>query len=193
MYPRLRRRLVPLCGLLALSALLVAPSAQAQTIRINGGSTTLEPDSGAVRAIVGAGIDVSAIAPGRAGAAGFTLPIVRGSITRRRAVVTHRGGIALTRGDQGVTLTNLVVTLDRTPDVTAVVNGGTRVSILDLGGRAPRITRTRTSVRVSNLTVRLTPAAATALNTAFATSLFKPRQVLGQTTTRARVAAPRRR
>lgn len=178
---------------MVLGALLVAPAAEAQTIRVNGGSTTLKPDSGAVRAIFGLGIDVSAVAPGRAGAAGFTLPIVRGSITRRRAVVTHRGGIALTRGDQAVSLTDLVVTLDRTPDVTAVVNGGARISILDLGGRAPRVTPTRTSVRVSNVTVRLTPAAAGALNSAFATSVFKPRQVLGQTTTRARVAAPRRR
>jgi len=178
---------------MVLGALLVAPAAEAQTIRVNGGSTTLKPDSGAVRAIFGLGIDVSAVAPGRAGAAGFTLPIVRGSITRRRAVVTHRGGIALTRGDQAVSLTDLVVTLDRTPDVTAVVNGGARISILDLGGRAPRVTPTRTSVRVSNVTVRLTPAAAGALNSAFATSVFKPRQVLGQTTTRARVAASRRR
>ena len=52
---------------MVLGALLVAPAAEAQTIRVNGGSTTLKPDSGAVRAIFGLGIDVSAVAPGRAG------------------------------------------------------------------------------------------------------------------------------
>src|SRR4051794_41816186 len=64
----------------ALVALAVAAPAGAATVKLAGGSTTLELDAGTAKALKGLGVSVTPITPAKAGAKGVSFPISGGSI-----------------------------------------------------------------------------------------------------------------
>jgi len=81
--------------------------------------------------------------------------------------ITHSGGISLTAGDTVVQLTDFTINVDGDPDLTAVLNGGDRVSILDLDLSALTTDVTGLNITLGGASAGLTAAAAGALSGAF--------------------------
>src|SRR4051794_41908874 len=84
----------------ALVALAVAAPADAATVKLAGGSTTLKLDAGTAKALKGLGVSVTPITPAKAGAKGVSFPISGGSIDPATAAgtITHPGGLQLRPG-----------------------------------------------------------------------------------------------
>ena len=96
--------------------------------------------------------------------------------------IAHSGGIALTRGATRVELTEFAIGIDGTPELTALV-GGTRVPILTVDLAALKATAsTAARSRSRGAALKLTAAAAGALNQAFSTTAFTEGLLLGTAT-----------
>ncbi len=151
------------------------------------GSTDLTVDPGAASALQSLGISASPVSPARVAGGALSFPVTGGKLDARTyaGTIRHSGGIALTRGSTRVELTRFTINVDSQPDLVASV-GGSRVSILslDLAGLKAAVQGRR--VTLSGVKVRLTKAAADALNQAFGTSAFQEGLTLGSTVTRVR-------
>jgi hypothetical protein len=184
-------------GVLALAAttvllawLLVASPARAQaaTVRLDGVRTTLTTDPATTTLLLGAGIIPLPVWPTpitlTAHAARYSFPVTSGAVdaTTLAGNVRHSGGIVLVKrngtGWTSLSLTRFIITISKDPHLSAIVNGGKRVSIAGLDLSKAKIVRfTRHGhayVSVSNVTVNLDAAAVGAINTTFGTSLAAP-------------------
>jgi hypothetical protein len=186
---------------LSLLVLLAAPQAQAATLRLDGIGTTLTTDTGTTQALWDAGIIPLPVAPSTVSpttqAALYTFPITTGRVDAKTTAgfIKHSGGLLLARFDAGtwtaLNLTKFTINITGAPNLTAIVNGGSRVEIatLDLGNakiktfaKNGRIYRT-----VKDVGVTLNATAMGAINDTFGTSL--PSSVkLGTADVLARVA-----
>ena len=191
---RTSRTFVPiLAGLLASLALLPAVaqaqhrSAAASAARY--GSTALVLDPAAANALSSLGVSPGLIAPAyqSGGALRFpiTNPVTSALLT---GTIKHAGGISLTKGATEVDLTNFWINL-RTRQLSAVVNGGARVPILNLSFQGTRVSFRYGRLVVGPLTASLTSAAAGALNNAFGVTAFNEGLVLGKATVRYKLFA----
>ena len=177
----MKRRLVlgSLAGVLA-GALVMAPVASAQEARaeLNGGSTVLTLDRGAVQTLAAAEIDVStagpASGPTRGGALGF--PVTGGTIESPGEVesspgnIIHSGELALTRGDQQIVLSEFDIDLAGAV-LTALVDGERIPFLTGTPGRY--LSDRETIFQYLDFETRLTPEAADALNDTFDTTTFE--------------------
>jgi hypothetical protein len=162
---------------------------QPSEVELAGGATTLALDPGTSAALTGLGVTPSVIPPGTAGAAGLSFPVTGGTLAAGSFAgsIAHSGGIALTAGATRVELTGFRIEVDRTPQLTAQVNGGaTRVPLtVDLAGAKVGLSA-RTAV-VRGAKVLLTSEAASALNAAFGTTALAGGLPLGTADVRAKV------
>lgn len=152
----------------------------------DGGSTTLALDPGTATALTGLGVTPSVIPPGTAGPAGLSFPVTGGNLVTGEVAgrVPHSGGIALTAGSTRVELKNFVIDLNANPPVlnAQVGDSSTRVPLaLDLGRARIGLSNGRAVIR--DVTVSLTPEAASALNAAFKINALTAGLVLGTTRT----------
>lgn len=184
-------------GVLALAAatvllawvLVVTPArAQAATVRLDGVRTTLTTDPATTTLLFGAGIIPLPVWPTpitlTSHAARYSFPVTSGVVnaTTLAGNIRHTGGIALVKRNGNdwiaLSLTRFTITVSKDPHLSAIVNGGKRVSIagLDLGkAKVVRFTRHgHAYVSISNATVNLNAAAVAAINTTFGTSLTAP-------------------
>jgi hypothetical protein len=146
-----------------------------------GGETSLALDAGAGAALQSLGITASPLAP----STGLAFAITGGKVNAETlaGTIQHSGGIALTRGATSVELRDFEIAIDETPSLSAAVGSG-RVEILSLDvANITRSVEDRT-VTVGNVGLKLTAAAAGALNSAFATTAFTEGLVLGTATVR---------
>lgn len=127
------------------------------------------------------------IAPATAGPDGLAFPITGAAVNARTLAgrITHSGGITLTKGSTQVALSDFILRINRHPDLTAKLNGGTRASILNLSQAKVKI-RGRT-VTITPVGATLTDGAAQALNQAFATTAFQTGLKLGTATVKAKL------
>jgi hypothetical protein len=176
--PRRARVIALLC---VVAGLLAAFAGSAQA-RSTYGATTLALDPGAAAALGSLGVTPGVVAPAQATGAGLAFPIttppLKALITRR---IDHSGGISLTAGATTVTLTDFTINLDRDPDLTAVLNGGPRASILKLSLRGAML-RVNRGFTLGPVAATLTPGAAEALNGAFGVTAFTAGLKLGDAT-----------
>ncbi len=157
----------------------------AGTASASGGSrTTLALDPGTASALTSLGVSVAPVAPATAGPDGVSFPVSRigGSIFKPSLTVSHRGGLALSAGPTTVSLTDYKIVIDRSPDLVATVNGGPRVSILDLNLSKARLGFSSGALTLGPVKATLTQDAATALNGAFNVNAFTKGLVLGTAT-----------
>jgi hypothetical protein len=147
------------------------------------GDTTLALDDGAADALESLGITAAPVPPATAGMDGLAFPITGGRVDTETlaGVISHSGGISLTRDDTVVELKRFDINIDDKPDLTAKI-GRDRVSILrlDLSGAAIHVADR--SVTVSGVEASLTKRAADALNAAFETDAFAPGLLIGTAT-----------
>ena len=134
------------------------------------GSTDLTLDPTAAGALTALGVAVAPIGPASVtGSGDIAFPITGGRVDTSTfaGAIRHSGGISLTKGATVVTLTDFTINVDGDPDLTAVLNGGDRVSILDLDLSGLTIDVTGRSITLGNASAALTEGAAGALSAAF--------------------------
>ena len=134
------------------------------------GSTDLTPDAGTVGVLIGAGVTPAPIVPATVTPGGdFSFPITggRADVNSFAGSITHSGGISLTQGGTVLELTDFTINVDGDPDLTAVVNGGERVSILDLDLSGLTVNVDPLDITLGNAAANISADAAGALSATF--------------------------
>jgi hypothetical protein len=165
------------------------PTARAASARTYG-ATTLKLDAGAVAALTGLGVAPAPIAPATALANGeLAFPITNAPFAALLSgSIRHSGGISLTAGTTTVRLENFIIDPLRR-QLTATVNGGARVPILDLSFATARIYLGGRALNIGPVGGALTGVAAGALDGAFGlpAGTVPPGLKLGDATVRYRL------
>ena len=159
----------------------MAVTAKPKSIGLTGGATTLTLDPGAANALQSLGISAAPI-----GGSSLAFPITGGELNAKTfaGTIRHSGGIALTKGATTVQLTDFQIGIDSAPELTALV-GGNRVPILTVDLSALKSDISGGTITLTGAALKLTAAAAGALNQAFATTAFTEGLLLGTATVRA--------
>lgn len=150
-------------------------SSPAQVI-LRGGETKLTPSATVAQALQSLGVQVSNVPPAAADTAGaLNFPVTgqRVTLAGPAGIISHSGGIALSAGTTNVELTRFNINLDAQPDLTSLIGGANRTSILDLDLSNSKIGLSRRQLVVTNVQTNLTGVAAGALNTAFSVNAFQ--------------------
>lgn len=159
-------------------------------VPVRGGSTSITTKLGVVEAVLAAGVAPFTTAPASEallsrGRLRFTFPVSGGSIQTTlppNGHVNHRGGIKLFKltGGTAVKISNFNINL-AARSLTGILNNnpGARIKIFSLGLVHANFNPGVHSITVSNITVSLTGAAASALNHALGVPLFHGGQVIG--------------
>jgi hypothetical protein len=159
-------------------------------VPVRGGSTSITTKLGVTQAVLAAGVVPFTTSPANEallsnGRLKFTFPVVGGSIQTTlppNGHVNHRGGIKLFKltGGTAVKISNFNINL-AARSLTGILNNnpGARIKIFSLGLVHANFNPGVHSITVSNITVSLTGAAASALNHALGVPLFHGGQVIG--------------
>jgi len=159
-------------------------------VPVRGGSTSITTKLGVTQAVLAAGVVPFTTSPGNEallsnGRLKFTFPVVGGSIQTTlppNGHVNHRGGIKLFKltGGTAVKISNFNINL-AARSLTGILNNnpGARIKIFSLGLVHANFNPGVHSITVTNITVSLTGAAASALNNALGVPLFHGGQVIG--------------
>lgn len=176
-----------------------ASAAPATATPLRAGTTTVTTGPGIATTLLRNGILPLATAPGRQsfgyGRGGlntsFSFPVTGGAVdlTTLAGTISHRGGIKFfsLRTGRTITISDFVIDT-RTGTLTARVNRtSTRITVFTLDLSAATVNAAGTTVKVGNIDVRLTAAAAGALNQALGTHVFAGGLDLGTARTTLRV------
>jgi len=136
---------------------------------VESGDTKLTLDAGTLGAITGAGYTPAIVAPATLNAPVATFPIVKSKIAAdlTSGVISHSGGLSLTKGGTTTSATDFDIKLSASPTLAASINGAaakTDILNLDLSGLKQT---------VAGQTVTLEGVAAK-VNTTLATALGIP-------------------
>ncbi len=176
-----------LLALAAMALLVVAPAALAQGLPVKGGATKLKVDSGTARALSGAGVSVNPVGKARGAAPRFAFPISGGRVTTGplHGEIRHAGGLRFAGGGNSLVVEKFVIDLDKGILTARVPAADARVPLLKLSGGKKELDGRVVSLR--DVTAKLTPQAAAALNDTFNTNLFKGGLLIGKTDTNAKI------
>ena len=176
-----------------------AAAAPTTATPLAGGTTTVTTGPGIATTLLRNGILPLATPPGRQsfgyGQGGittsFSFPVTGGAVdlATLAGTIRHRGGIVFVNLRTGKKLTVSDFVIDtRTGTLTGRVNRtATRVPVFTLDLPAATVSASGDKVKVGNIDVRLTAAAAGALNQALGTSVFAGGLDLGTARTTLRV------
>jgi hypothetical protein len=146
------------------------------------GATSLILDAATAQALTSLGVAPGLINPAYAADGALNFPIKTPPYSAlARGIIRHSGGISLTAGSTTVDLTNFDINVPGQV-LTAQVNGGARVPILNLDYSAATVGFSGGQLAFGPVTASLTATAAGALNQAFNVTTFTPGLVLGQAT-----------
>ncbi len=148
----------------------VVVKTQPVSVGLDGGNTDLALDPVAAGALTSLGVAVAPIGPASAlpsGEISFPITSGRANLSTLAGSIEHSGGISLTQGATVVELTDFTINVDADPDLTAVLNGGDRVSILNLDLSGLTVDVDPLNITLGNASASLTAAAAGALSAAF--------------------------
>lgn len=137
---------------------------------LRGGSTKLALSQTAVDALQGLGVQVGNVPPAAAdttGALNFPVTGQKVTLDGPAGTITHRGGISLSAGATNVRLTSFTINIDKRPDLTSLISGANRSSILNLDLSGSKVGVSKRQLVVTNVGTTLTGIAANALNGAF--------------------------
>lgn len=159
--------------------LLTITATAAETYIPLAGQTRVTLSSELVLALESLNVRPGAIKPATLRASGVaSFPVTTGAIQLPSAEVDHSGGLSLTAGGTRIILSSFIIdTTQESPVLTGLViaNGSLigRVPLfdLDLGGLGADLGKGR--IRVNNVGLTLTAAAADALNNLFSVEAFK--------------------
>lgn len=146
------------------------------------GATSLVLDPATAQALTSLGVTPGLIDPAYATNGALSFPITTPLYAALASgTIRHSGGISLTAGSTTVDLTNFDINVP-CQLLTAQVNGGARVPILNLAYSGASVGFSGGQFSFGPVTASLTAAAAGALNQAFNVTAFTQGLVLGQAT-----------
>ena len=134
------------------------------------GSTDLTLNSDTLDALVNAGVIPAPIPPAdftQAGDVAFPITGGRVDVNTFAGQITHSGGVSLTQGMTVLELTDFTINVDGDPDLTAVVNGGDRISLLDLDLSNPAVNVDPLDITIGNVGGNISAGASAALSALF--------------------------
>ena len=180
------------CATTAASAATSHTAQAAVAVHLRGGSTAVTTAPGIAPALLKNGIVPLATAPGtesvvlpKSGpAVRFAFPVTGGSVTLSPlgGKVNHAGGILFTNKKNGkkIEVSRFTINLSR-GNLTGIVNGNpkARVPLFNLDLSHAKITAGKHIATAKGIGVKLTSAAAKALNAALGTKLFSAGLKLG--------------
>jgi hypothetical protein len=182
----------PVAGTTAASASTATKSAQ---VRLTGGETTVTTAPGIATTLLGNGIVPIATLPGTEGAqlgggvaVRFAFPVTGGWLNTAKLTGTiwHKGGILFADVPAGkqIAVSDFVINVHQGV-LTGAVNGNpkVRVPLFQLNLAHATIHKGWHYVQIRGIVLTLTGTAASALNSAFGTSLFQPGLKLGTAST----------
>lgn len=167
---------------LTLWAAIFTADAQAKTLRLDGVRTTLTTDPATTTLLFSVGVIPLPIAPTpvvpTVDAARYSFPVTGGYADSKTLAgkIRHSGGLLLAARNAddswtALSLARYTIRIDADPDLTAIVNGGSRVSIADLdltGAEIKQYVKNgRTYIRVANVGVTLNKTATDAIEATF--------------------------
>ena len=184
------------CAATAASGATSHTAQAAAAVHLGGGSTAVTTAPGIAPALLKNGIVPRAIAPGRESvlslnsgpAVRFTFPVTGGKVTLKPlgGTIGHRGGIVFTNKKNGKKIEVSRFTIDLGhADLTGIVNGNpqARVPLFRLDLSHAKLAAGKHVVTAKGIGVKLTSAAAKALNAALGTKLFSGGLKLGTAST----------
>jgi hypothetical protein len=184
------------CAATAASGATSHTAQAAAAVHLRGGSTAVTTAPGIASALLKNGIVPRAIAPGRESvlslnsgpAVRFTFPVTGGKVTLKPlgGTIDHRGGILFTNKKNGKKIEVSRFTIDLAhADLTGIVNGNpkARVPLFRLDLSHAKLAAGKHIVTAKGIGVKLTSAAAKALNAALKTKLFSGGLKLGTAST----------
>ena len=178
------RRLVLLVALTLATLLAAASVVLAQgterTVRVTGGNTLLQVNSGTADALSDAGIRVRAIGDASGSAPVFRFPITGGRVQTNLlgGNIRHSGGLSFSRRGNRLGVSNFIINLNRGVLTARVRGTNQRVPLLRLSGGDARVRRN--VVTLTDVRARLTRQAATALNDTLNTRVFRGGLLIGE-------------
>jgi hypothetical protein len=175
---------------LALSAPPAQSAERSATTPVTGGYTLLKLDAGTAVVLADAGVGIEATGPaiGPAGSTTFAFPIVGGEVNKKQLSgrIVHSGGLAITAGNTKLVVKRFVIDLDRGVLTAKVAGADVRIPLLRLGAVTGGVQSSPGLLLLKDINVRLTAAAAQALNQTFDTDLFEAGLPIGKATVVAR-------
>lgn len=140
---------------------------------VESGDTSLTLDGGTLGVITGAGFAPSIVAPATLTGLVAKYPIVPSKIAAdlTSGVITHSGGLSLTKGGVVTSATDFDIKLSAKPSLAATINAGAppKVDILDLDLTGLKQTVSGQTVTLSGVTAKVNATLAGALGLAGAT------------------------
>lgn len=169
----------------AVLAALAVPAASAQAAPLelgDQGETRLRLDDDTADSLRAAGIRVRPVGPAR-GVTLLRFPTRGGELetATARGMVTHRGGLALTRRGRTVRLTSPTLRLTASPLLTALANGR-RINVANVSTRQAQVGVQGAALTLTGGSASLTSGGAAALNRALRVRAFKRGTRLGTVT-----------
>jgi hypothetical protein len=175
---------------LALSAPPAQSAERSATTPVTGGYTLLKLDAGTAAVLADAGVGIEATGPaiGPTGSTTFAFPIVGGEVNKKQLSgrIVHSGGLAITAGNTKLVVKRFVIDLDRGVLTAKVAGADVRIPLLRLGAVTGGVQSSPGLLLLKDINVRLTAAAAQALNQTFDTDLFEAGLPIGKATVVAR-------
>jgi hypothetical protein len=194
-----------LLSALVLWAAVFTADAQAKSVRLDGVRTTLTTDPATTTLLFSVGVIPLPIAPTpvvpTADAARYSFPVTGGLVDAKTLAgkINHSGGLLLASRNMddswtALSLSKFAIRIDADPNLTAIVNGASRVSVADLDLSSAEIKKYmkngRSYIRVANVGVTLNKTATDAIEATFfgGADALPDMVTLGTATVLARVA-----
>jgi len=187
-------------GLLVGSATAASAASAPAGVHLRGGTTTVTTAPGVAAALLENGIVPHATWPARESvvcrsggpAVRFTFPVTGGIVTLNPlgGKIYHRGGILFINKNNGKKIKVSRFTIDLAhADLTGIVNGNprARVRLFRLDLSRAKLAAGHHAVAARDISLKLTSAAARALNAALGTRLFSAGLDLGTAKTKLRI------
>ncbi|MBJ7329788.1 MAG: hypothetical protein JHC95_07825 [Solirubrobacteraceae bacterium] len=170
-----------------------APGAHAQSdtsAAVASGQTMLKLDAGTAKVLAANDIAVRLVSPAKSAKSGLTFPVAaKGSSLDPKTyagTLNHTGGLRFQAGGKTLSLTRFRVKVGSSSSLSAVVNGGSRATIISLSTTKAKITRSGINTGARGIVARLSSTGAKALNAYFGVSLFTRGLTLGTVRSEAR-------
>lgn len=161
----------------AATFVVAAPANAADTVELDGGTTSLKLDGKTARALRSAGITVAPSKPAKTSGGAISFPVSGGDIdpANAKGTIEHKGGLTLKMGRTKVALTSL--TLNTGKKTVTAKSGKRTITVGTLAGG--KVSRDGFATSVAGVKVKLGRAAAGTLNRAFGGRVFKAGLALG--------------
>lgn len=169
---------------IAISALgITASSANAETLQLGNGATTVKLYKSTGAALSSLGVKVSPSGSAVAGSRGVKFPVTGGSVDSATAagVISHSGGLTFSKGDKKLALKNFkIVVKSERATISSIVNGSSRVVTFNLDLTKAKLASYGSGAKLTGVRLKLSEAAAKALNATFKVKAFKTNMAIGK-------------